>query len=222
MLDAKDILVKLKGDNKDFKGAMAGANTSMKGFATTTTSSTAVAATSTKAMSLSMAASLAIATVGLTALIGGVVALVGALGKAVSASAEDAEATARTAALLEQQGIAWESVGDHVLNYIEDLERLTLYGDTELQTSFNELIASGMGVEGALEGMSAAAAIANSTELSLTAATQMLGKEFTTGTSRLKNYGIEADNFEGILAQVNETMGDGGHVTDTASGKFEL
>lgn len=222
MIGAKDILIKLKGDNKQFKGQMAGANTSMKGFATTTKTSTAVAATSTKAMSLSMAASLAVATAGITVVIGGVMALVGALKKGVAGAAEDAEATARTIALLKEQGIAWESVGDHVLNYIEDLERLTLYGDTELQTSFNEFIISGMSVEEALSGMSAAAALANGSELSLTAATKYLGKEFTTGTSRLKDYGIEGENFAEVMDVINEKMGDGSHVTETASGKFEL
>lgn len=35
MINAKDILIKLKGDDKDFKGAMAGADTSMKDFAKT-------------------------------------------------------------------------------------------------------------------------------------------------------------------------------------------
>lgn len=204
MLGAKQILINVKGDNKNFKTAMAGASTSMKGFATTT------------------ASSMAIATAGITIILAGVVALTGALKSAVGAAAEDQEATARTISLLEEQGIAWNDVGDDVLNYIENLERLTLFGDTELQTSFNELIASGMSVDEALAGMSAAAAIANSTEMSLSGATKALGKEFTTGTSRLKDYGIEAENFNDIISQVTDTMGDGGHVTETVAGKYEL
>jgi len=222
MLGAKEILIKVKGDNKDFKQSMSGANASMKGFATTTTVSTGTAAASTKAMGLSMASSLALATAGITVLIGGAIALAGAIKDVMGASIEDQEATSKTIALLEQQGIAWDDVGDSVLSYIEDIEALTTIGDTELQTSFNELITSGMSVQEALDGMSAAAAIANGSEMSLSAATKALGKEFTTGTSRLKDYGIEADSYASILGQVTDKMGDGSQASETLSGKWKL
>ena len=222
MIGAKDILIKLKGDNKQFKGQMTGASTSMKGFATTTQTSTAVAATSTKVMALSMAASLAVATLGITVLIGGVMGLIGAVKKSAAASAEDQEMTAKTIALLEQQGIAWDSVGGHVLNYIEDLERLTTYGDTELQESFNEFVSAGMSVEEALKATSAAAAIAASGQMALGAATMVLRKEFTVGTSRLKNWGIEAESMDEILEQVTTKFGDGSQASETFSGKMKV
>jgi len=222
MLGAKEILIKVKGDNKNFKQSMSGANTSMKGFATTTTVATGTAAASTKAMGISMASSLALATGGITVLIGGALALAGAIKDVMGASVEDQEATSKTIALLEQQGVAWDDVGDSVLSYIEDIEALTTIGDTELQTSFNELITSGMSVQEALDGMSAAAAIANGSEMSLSAATTALGKEFTTGTSRLKNYGIEADSYASILDQVNDTMGDGSQASETLGGKWKV
>lgn len=222
MINAKDILVKLKGDNKNFKGAMTGANTSMKGFATTTTASTTVAATSTKAMALSMASSMALATAGITIVIGGVVALAGALKAAVKGASDDADVTAQTTALLKQQGIAWYDVSDAVTNHIETLQNMTGFADTELQESFNEFISAGMNVEEALQAMDAATAIAASGQMTLTASSMVLRKEFTVGTSRLKNWGIEADNMSGILEQVNDKFGDGSQRAETFEGKMGI
>ena len=220
MLGAKDILVKLKGDNKNFKGAMTGASGSMKGFATTTATSSTVAATSTKAMALSMASSMAIATAGITIIIGGVVALAGALKAAVQGASDDADVTAQTTALLKQQGIAWESVSGKVTDHIEALQNLTGFGDTELQESFNTFVASGMNVEEALLAVNAATAIAASGEMGLATATKAVGKEYTTGTSKLKDYGIEADTYTESLKQITAAFGDGSQRAETFEGKM--
>ena len=222
MLGAKDILVKITGDNKNFKGAMTGASGSMKGFATTTAVSSTAAATSTKAMALSMATSMAIATAGITLVIGGVVALAGALKAAVQGASDDADVTAQTTALLGQQGIAWDSVSGKVIDHIEALQNLTGFGDTELQESFNTFLASTMSVDDALLAMDAATAIAASGEMSLTAATKAVNKEYTTGTSKLKDFGIESDNFGSILDQVNSKFGDGSQRADTFAGKMGI
>ena len=176
----------------------------------------AAAITSVKSM-LSMAAAAA----PLAILVGTIAALGLAFKTAIAGAAEDQKTTMKTIALLKVQGVAWESVSVDVNNYIENLERLTLFSDTELQTSFNEFIVSGMNVEQALKATSAAAALANGTELTLKTSTTMLGKEFNENTSRLKNFGIEADNFDDILKQVNETVGDGSHVTETLDGKWK-
>lgn len=220
MLGAKDILVKIKGDNKQFKGTMTGANTSMKGFAATTASSSAVAATSTKAMALSMASSMAIATAGITLVIGGVIALAGALKAAVQGASDDADVTAQTTALLKQQGIAWNDVSGAVTNHIEALQNLTGFGDTELQESFNTFVASGMNVEDALLAVNAAAAVAASGEMGLATATKAVGKEYTTGTSKLKDYGIEADTFTESMKQISAAFGDGSQRAETLEGKM--
>lgn len=222
MVGAKDILVKITGNNKQFKSQMAGASGSMTGFAGTTVGSTATAAGATKAMSISMAASLAVATAGITVVIAGVVALAGALKAAVTGAADDAAVTAQTTALLEQQGIVWESVSGKVTNHIEALQNLTGFGDTELQESFNTFIASGMSVEDALLAMDAATAIAASGEMNLSTATKSINKEFTTGTSKLKDYGIEADNFGSILDQVTGKFGDGSQRAETFEGKMGI
>ena len=220
MLGTKDILVKIKGDNKNFKGAMTGANTSMKGFAATTASSSAVAATSTKAMALSMASSMAIATAGITLVIGGVIALAGALKAAVQGASDDADVTAQTTALLKQQGVVWNDVSDAVINHIEALQNLTGFGDTELQESFNTFVASGMNVEDALLAVNAAAAVAASGEMGLATATKAVGKEYTTGTSKLKDYGIEADTFTESMKQISAAFGDGSQRAETLEGKM--
>ena len=222
MLGAKDILVKIKGDNKQFKGAMTGANTSMKGFAATTASSSTVAATSTKAMALSMASSMAIATAGITIVIGGVVALAGALKAAVQGASDDADVTAQTTALLKQQGVAWNDVSGAVTNHIEALQNLTGFGDTELQESFNTFVASGMNVEDALLAVNAAAAVAASGEMGLATATKAVGKEYTTGTSKLKDYGIEGDNFTETMTQITAAFGDGSQRAETFEGKMGI
>lgn len=193
---ANNVMIHIKGDSKSLDSAVNSSDRKLGSFASKA-----------KAYGPMIGAAFAAAAVGFIAM-------------SVKMAAAEADVNTQTASLLKSQGIMWKEVKNEVSDYINELEALTAYGDTDLQINFNEFLSAGMDIDMALKSMSASAAIAASGQMSLTAAAMVLRKEFTVGTSRLKNWGIEAENMDDILTQVNDTFGDGSQNAETFEGKM--
>ena len=114
-LGAKDILIQLKGDTKNFKGAMSDADKSMGALSK-----------SVSKYGPAMAAGLAVGSAAFLAL-------------TVKMAAAEEAVNRQTESMLKSQGIMWSSVKDEVTGYINELEQLTAYGDTDLQMAFNRM-----------------------------------------------------------------------------------
>lgn len=99
-----------------------------------------------------------------------------ALGMSLKWAGEEEAASVRTAALLRQQGVAWGNVKGSLISYFSELERLTAYGDTDLQNAFNELIVSGVDYQTALQNMEMVTRVAYGTQTDLGTAAQYVGR----------------------------------------------
>lgn len=152
MVGAKDILVKITGDNKQFKSQMAGASGSMTGFAGTTAASTTTAAGATKVMGISMASSLALATAGITLILGALVGLTAGIAKITGETLEYAneldnlsEKTGISVETISAWGHAAKQAGVESNDLLEAIKDMTIkqgeaaQGNEGVMKTFNDL-----------------------------------------------------------------------------------
>lgn len=203
-LGAKDILIQLKGDNRNFKSSLDDTDKSMGKF----TDSVLKAGPA-------MAAAFAVGTAALVA-------------SSVKIAAAEEVVDRQTESMLKSQGIMWGSVKDEVADYIDELERLTSYGDTDLQMAFNRMISAGLGYKNAMESMNMVTDIAYTLDISVVAAADLVSKAYNGRGSSLARYGIILDSTlekeEALIAvseRVNATMADAEDRTETLEGKTE-
>lgn len=203
-LGAKDILIQLKGDNKDFKKSLKGADSSMSSFTK-----------SVKAYGPLMAASFVAGTAAIVAM-------------SVKMAAAEEVVNRQTESMLKSQGIMWSGVKSEVTDYINELERLTAYGDTDLQMAFNRMISSGISYKNAMESMNMVTDIAYTRDMDLVAAADLVSKAYNGQASSLKRYGIVvAEGVTGLEAlnavqvEVNKSFADADDRTESLSGKME-
>ena len=157
-LGAKDILIQLKGDNKDFKNAMTDSDKSMGNLTN-----------SVKKYGPAMAAAFAVGTAAFIA-------------NTVQMAAAEEVVNRQTESMLKSQGVMWSSVKNEVVDYINELERLTAYGDTDLQMAFNRMISSGMSYTEAMESMKMITDIAYTRNIDLVASAESLGASVITAS----------------------------------------
>lgn len=203
MLGAKDILIKLKGDNKDFKDSLNGADSSMGSFTT-----------SMKMYGPAIAASFALGTAAVIAM-------------SVKMAAAEEVVNRQTESILKSQGIMWGNVQDEVADYINELERLTAYGDTDLQLAFNRMSSSGLSYQQTMESMNMVTDIAYTRNIGLVAAADLVSKAYNGQASSLKRYGIVveagvsgAEALAAVQSEVNNNFADAADRTDTLEGKM--
>lgn len=204
MIGAKDILVKVLGDNSGFKKAMSGADKSMGGFSSSLKKHAAGAALAFAGMATAFAA------------------------MATKMAAAEEVVNRQTESMLESQGIMWSTVKDELADYINELERLTAYGDTDLQMAFNRMSSSGMSYNATLESMKMVTDIAYTRNMDLVAAADLVSKAYNGQGSSLKRYGIIIESgvtgLEALAAvqeEVNNSFADAEDRTDTLNGKLE-
>ena len=204
LLGAKDILIQLKGDNRNFKSSLDDTDKSMGKF----TDSVLKAGPA-------MAAAFAVGTAALVA------------SSVQIASAEEA-VDRQTESMLKSQGIMWSSVKDEVAGYIDELEALTAYGDTDLQMAFNRMSSSGMGYTETMESMKMVTDIAYTKNIDLVSAADLVAKAYNGQGSALKRYGIVLEEgltgLEAVLdmqEKVNKSFADAADRTESLEGKTE-
>lgn len=202
---ANQILIKIKGDDKDFQGALKKSERGMDGFTSKM-----------KAAGPMIGAAFAAAAVGMVAM-------------SVKMAAAEEVVTRQTEALLKAQGIMWGSVKGEVTDYINELEALTAYNDTDLQMAFNAMIAAGMSYTEAMESMNTVTAMAYSLNRDLGSMALLVGKAYNGQTGELSRYGIVLDEtldktekFAGLQKHVADNFADASDRTDTLEGKMKI
>lgn len=203
-LGAKDILVQLKGDNKDFKKSLKGADSSMGSFTK-----------SIKAYGPLMAASFVAGTAAVVAM-------------TVKMAAAEEVVNRQTESMLKSKGIMWESVSEELTGYINELERLTAYGDTDLQMAFNSMISAGLSYKEAMNSMSMVTDIAYTKNMNLVASADLVSKAYNGQASSLKRYGIVvaggvkgAEALDAVQVEVNKSFADASERSQTFEGRME-
>lgn len=204
-LGAKDILIQLKGDTKNFKGAMSDADKSMGSLTK-----------SVKAYGPAMAAGLAVGTAAF-------------VGLSVKMAAAEEVVNRQTESMLKSQGIMWSEVKGEVTDYINELERLTAYGDTDLQMAFNRMSSSGLNYAETMESMKMVTDIAYTRNIDLVAAADLVAKAYNGQGSALKRYGIIVENgvagleaLNAVQIEVDKNFADASDRTETLEGKMGL
>lgn len=204
-LGAKDILIQLKGDTKNFKGAMSDADKSMGSLTK-----------SVKKYGPAMAAGLAVGTAAF-------------IGMTVKMAAAEEVVNRQTESMLKSQGIMWDSVKGEVSDYINELERLTAYGDTDLQMAFNRMSSSGLNYNETMKSMKMVTDIAYTRNIDLVAAADLVSKAYNGQASSLKRYGIIVDAgvtgldaLNAVQSEVDKNFSDAADRTETLEGKMGL
>lgn len=202
---AKDIIIKIKADDKDFQKGIRDSDKSMGAFAQKM-----------KAYGPAMA-------------VGFAVAAAAVVGLAVKMAAAEEVVNRQTESMLKSQGILWESVKGELTDYINELERLTAYGDTDLQLAFNRMSSSGMSYNATLESMKMVTDIAYTRNMDLVSAADLVAKAYNGQGSSLKRYGIVIedgitglDALNAVQEQVNKNFADASDRTETLEGKMGL
>lgn len=204
-LGAKDILIQLKGDNTDFKRAMVDSDKSMSSLVK-----------GVKTYGPAMAAAFAVGTAAF-------------VGMSIQMAAAEEVVNRQTESMLKSQGIMWSEVKGEVTGYINELEKLTAYGDTDLQMAFNRMSSSGMGYVATMESMKMVTDIAYTKDMDLVAAADLVAKAYNGQASSLKRYGIVVENgitgleaLTAVQAEVDKNFADAADRTETLEGKMEL
>lgn len=203
-LGAKDILIQLKGDNKDFKNAMSDSDKSMNSLTN-----------SVKRYGPAMAAAFAVGTAALIA-------------SSVKMAAAEEVVNRQTESMLKSQGVMWSEVKGDVTDYINELERLTAYGDTDLQMAFNRMSSSGLEFNEVMKSMDMVTDIAYTRNIDLVAAADLVSKAYNGQGSALKRYGIILENgltgmeaLNAMQVEVNDNFSDAADRTETLEGKMD-
>lgn len=202
-LGAKDILIQLKGDNKDFKNAMADSDKSMGNLVK-----------SVGKYGPAMAAAFAVGTAAF-------------VGMSVKMAAAEEAVNRQTESMLKSQGIMWSSVKGELTDYINELEKLTAYGDTDLQMAFNRMSSAGMSYTATLESMKMVTDIAYTKDMNLVAAADLVAKAYNGQASSLKRYGIVVENgitgleaLSAVQSEVNDNFADAADRTESLEGNM--
>ena len=202
-LGAKDILIQLKGDNKDFKNAMSDSDKSMGKLTK-----------SVRRYGPAMAAGLAVGSAAFIAM-------------TVKMAAAEEAVNRQTESMLKSQGIMWSSVKDELADYINGLETLTAYGDTDLQMAFNRMSSAGMSYTATLDSMKMVTDIAYTKDMDLVAAADLVAKAYNGQASSLKRYGIIVEDgvtgleaLNAVQSEVSDNFADAADRTETLEGKM--
>ena len=205
MVGSKDLLIKIMGDNKNLKSSMNDSDKSVDSFTQKVTK-----------VGPAMAASLAIGTAAFVTM-------------AVKMAAAEEVVGRQTESLLKSQGVMWNDVNEELTDYINNLETLTAYGDTDIQLAFNRMISSGISYERSMESLNMVTDIAYTRNISLVAASDLVAKAYNGQASSLKRYGIVVEDgvtgleaLDAVQGQVNKNFADASDRVDTLEGKMEL
>ena len=109
--------------------------------------------------------------------------------------------------VIENQGESWGRVKEKVTDYISAMEYNTMFTDEQLIPSMKQLINAGMNAEQAMRALSSATDLATAKGLDLETSANLIGKAYMGNTEQLKRYGIVADDFNGLMGQINEKFG---------------
>ena len=201
---AKDILIHIKGDDKDFQGAIRNSDKSMGTFAS-------------KMQQYGPMIGAAFVT-----------AAAGFVAMSVKMAATEEAVSRQTEALLKSQGLMWRAVDEDLNAYMKDLERLTAFNDTDLQQAFNTMLAAGMSYTDAMESMNTVTSMSYSLNRDLASMALLVGKAYNGQTGELSRYGIILDDtlsktekFSGLQAYVANNMADAAERTDSLEGQMQ-
>jgi hypothetical protein len=200
---ANQILIKIKGDDKDFQHSLSKSDKSMSSFATKA-----------KAYGPMVGAAFAAAAVGFVAM-------------SIKWAAAEETVTRQTESLLKAQGVMWNDVGEECDAYMKKLERLTTYNDTDLQIAFNSMIAAGMSYTEAMNSMNTVTSMSYSLNRDLASMALLVGKAYNGQTGRLAEYGIVLDEsldktekFTGLQEYVADNFADASDRSKTFEGQM--
>jgi len=200
---ANQILIKIKGDDKDFQDSLKKSDKSMSSFATKA-----------KAYGPMVGAAFAAAAMGFVAM-------------SVKWAAAEEAVSKQTAALLKAQGVMWGDVGGELDAYMKQLERLTTYNDTDLQVAFNSMIAAGMSYTEAMNSMNTVTSMAFSLNRDLGSMAQLVGKAYNGQTGELSRYGIvleegldKSEAYAAVLKYVADNFADASARSETFKGQI--
>lgn len=201
---AKDILINIKGDDKDFQKAIKNSDSSMKQF------------------TLKMQKNAPMIGAAFVAAAAGFVAM------SVKMAAAEEAVSRQTEALLKSQGLMWRAVDEDLNAYMKDLERLTAFNDTDLQQAFNTMLAAGMSYTDAMESMNTVTSMSFSLNRDLASMALLVGKAYNGQTGELSRYGIildeslsKTEKFAGLQAYVADNMADAAERTDSLEGQMQ-
>jgi len=201
---AKDILIHIKGDDKQFQGAIRNSDKSMGSFASKM-----------KAYGPMIGAAFVGAAAGFVAM-------------SVKMAAAEEAVSRQTEALLKSQGVMWTNVSSELDSYMKQLEELTAYNDTDLQQAFNSMIAAGMSYTDAMDSMNTVTSMAFSLNRDLSSMALLVGKAYNGQTGELSRYGIVLDDsldktekFTGLQQYVADNFADASDRADTFEGQME-
>jgi len=201
---AKDILIHIKADDKDFQGAIRNSDKSMGTFAS---------------KMQTYGPMIGAAFVGAAA---------GFVAMSVKMAAAEEAVSRQTEALLKSQGLMWRAVDEDLNAYMKDLERLTAFNDTDLQQAFNTMLAAGMSYTDAMESMNTVTSMSYSLNRDLASMALLVGKAYNGQTGELSRYGIILDDtlsktekFSGLQAYVASNMADAAERTDSLEGQMQ-
>lgn len=193
---ANQILIKIKGDDKDFQQSISKSNKSMSSFATKA-----------KSYGPMVGAAFAAAAVGFVAM-------------SIKWAAAEEVVSKQTAALLKAQGVMWADVSGELDAYMKQLERLTTYNDTDLQIAFNSMIAAGMSYTEAMNSMNTVTSMAFSLNRDLGSMAQLVGKAYNGQTGELSRYGIVLGETMTLQEFVAQNFADASARSETLKGQL--
>lgn len=201
---AKDILIHIKGDDKDFQTALKKSDASMSTFTS-------------KMQQYGPMIGAAFVT-----------AAAGFVAMSVKMAAAEEAVSRQTEALLKSQGVMWNNVSGELDSYMKQLEDLTAYNDTDLQQAFNTMIAAGMSYTEAIESMNTVTSMSFSLNRDLASMALLVGKAYNGQTGELSRYGIVLDEsldktekFAGLQQYVADNFADASDRADTFEGQME-
>jgi hypothetical protein len=212
-----DVIINIKGNAAGAMAAMATAEAGLYGFANVG-----------KIVAAQLASSAAVATAGLSLLIGGAIALGYSIKNAVSASAEEQVVGQRTAALLASKGIAYEELAISIDKVLKKQEAMTTYNDTDLQTSLNNILRMNVSLADAYELNVVAANLAYTADINLVSASQLISKAISGRTSSIEQYGFDLEGlteqeeiYQAILEQAPDVLAEASAGQNTMAGQMD-
>jgi hypothetical protein len=145
------------------------------------------------------------------------------LQSSINAAAKEEQQLRTLQSVIENQGEKWSDLSENVSDYITTLERSTMFTDDQLIPSMKQLINSGMSAREAMNALATATDLATAKGIDLETSANLIGKAYMGNTEALKRYGIQADDFNGVMGEIqNKFGGTATKEMDTYNGQLQI
>ena len=138
------------------------------------------------------------------AAIAGVGELTNALKWSVAEATESQQAFKNLEAAVERSGTAWGDVETKTREYLDQLQRTTVYSDEALAGMVERLLTFGMTYEDAMKAAGTALDLAAAKHMDLESAANIMGKAFMGNTALLQRYGIDIQTSKEATAALKD------------------